>query len=301
LRYLENETIKVGISKKGAELKSFYSLKDEMEFLWDGNPDVWGRTSPVLFPIVGGLKDGEYIYKGKVYKLGQHGFARDLDFEVVEEKEGSITYLLSSNEETRKVYPFEFNFYINYKLEKNKLIIGYKVENLGKEEMLFSLGAHPAFATPTDEEIKFSDYYLEFEKVEKASIYPLNGRYISREKIPYLKNEKIVELREDIFKNDALIFKDLKSNKVSLRCKKSSRRVTMDYSDFEYIAFWNKVGAKFVCLEPWNGIADFEDSNKKLENKDGIIKLGGKGIYTVNLEISINNGQIIIDNRRNFD
>jgi galactose mutarotase-like enzyme len=153
--------------------------------------------------------------------------------------------------------------------------------------MYFSIGAHPAFSTPTTDEVNFSDYYLEFEKNETASIYPLDGRNISRKTEEFLKDENKIELVEDSFKNDAIIFKNLDSKVVSLKCKKNNRAVTMDYSEFEYIAFWNKVGAKFVCLEPWNGIADFVDASGKLEEKDGIIKLEGREVYTVNLGIKV--------------
>lgn len=281
--------VEAAIDNFGAELKSLVVLENNEEFMWDANPEFWGRTSPVLFPIVGGLKGGSYEYQGKKYEMGQHGFARDNEFEIISEKKDELVFLLTSNEETKKIYPFDFKFYITYSLKEGKLNIEYKVENLDTNEMYFSIGAHPAFSTPTNDEIKFSDYYLEFEKNETASIFPLEGRNISRKTIEFLKDEKVIPLKDDTFKNDAIIFKNLNSKVVSLKCHKNTRVVTMDYSDFEYIAFWNKVGAKFVCLEPWNGIADFVDASGKLEEKDGIIKLEGNKSYKVNLGIAINN------------
>jgi galactose mutarotase-like enzyme len=280
--------VEAAIDSFGAELKSLILIDKNEEFMWDANPEFWGRTSPVLFPVVGGLKEKKYTYKGKTYEMGQHGFARDNEFQMIEKNESKIKFMLTSNEKIKEIYPFDFRFYMEYSLKDGKLNIEYKVENLEDDEMYFSVGAHPAFATPTNDEIKFSDYYLEFEKNETTSIFPLDGRYISRNTVEFFKDEKILNLVEDSFKNDAIIFKDLNSKIVSLKCKKNTKVVTMDYSGFEYIAFWNKVGAEFVCLEPWNGIADFTDASGKLEEKDGIIKLEGKGIYTVNLGISIN-------------
>lgn len=279
--------VEATINSFGAELKGLLDLKTNEEFMWNANPEYWNRTSPVLFPIVGGLKENMYTYNNKKYEMTQHGFARDNKFEVILEEKSKIVFLLTSSEETMKKYPFEFKFYIEYFLENGKLNIQYKVENISNEELLFSLGAHPAFSTPTSEEIKFSDYYLEFEKKETASIFPLEGRNISRKKVEFLKNENRIKLVEDSFKNDAIIFKNLDSKIVSLKCEKNDRIVEMDYSDFEYIAFWNKVGAEFVCLEPWNGIADFVDASGKLEEKDGIIKLEANKSYIANLGIKI--------------
>ena len=275
------------IDSHGAELKSLKLLKSNEEFMWDADPKFWGRTSPVLFPIVGGLKDGKYSYHGTTYEMGQHGFARDNEFKVVSQEGTKIVFLFESDEKTLKNYPFEFKFYIEYSLENGWLSIEYRVENLSREEMYFSIGAHPAFSIPTGKDVKISDYYLEFEKKETAPILPLEGRSVSRNTIKFLQNNEKIELREDLFKDDALIFKDLDSKSVSLRCKKNTRVVTMNYSNFEYIAFWNKVGAEFICLEPWNGIADFVDASGRLEEKDGILKLEGQGRYKADLKILV--------------
>jgi len=255
--------------------------------MWEANPKFWGRTSPVLFPIVGSLKDGRYSYHEKNYEMEQHGFARDNEFEVICCEDNKIVFFLQSNKKILKKYPFEFKFYIEYSLENGSLSIEYRVENLSCEKMYFSIGAHPAFSTPTDENIKISDYYLEFEKNETASILPLEDGNLSRNTIKFLENSKKIELNENLFKNDAIIFRDLESKIVSLKCKKNNRVITMYYNDFKYIAFWNKVGAKFICLEPWNGIADFIDASGKLEEKDEIIELEGCGKYKAGFKIKI--------------
>ena len=284
---ITDEIVEAVIDSHGAELKSLKLLKNNEEFMWNADPKFWGRTSPVLFPIVGGLKDGKYSYHGTTYEMEQHGFARDNKFEVIFHERSKVVFLLNSNEETLKKYPFKFKFYMEYSLKNGSLSIEYRVENLSHEEMYFSVGAHPAFSIPTDGKTEISDYYLEFEKKETARVFPLEGRNVSRNTINFLENSEKIELREDLFKDDALIFKNLDSKKVSLKCKKNIRVVTMDYSDFEYIAFWNKVGAEFLCLEPWNGIADFVDASGRLEEKDGIIKLKSKGKYRASLKIGV--------------
>jgi galactose mutarotase-like enzyme len=288
MRYkITDGILEATVDSHGAELKKLRLLKSNEEFMWNADPKFWGRTSPVLFPIVGGLKDNKYNYCEKNYEMGQHGFARDSEFEIISHGESKIVFLLKSNDKTLKNYPFNFKFYIEYSLENSCLTVEYKVENISHEKMCFSIGAHPAFNIPIDQNIKISDYYLEFEKNETASIIPLEGRNISRNTIKFLENSKEIKLSENLFENDALIFKGLSSKNVSLKCKKNARVVTMDYSDFEYIAFWSKLGAEFICLEPWNGIADFIDANGRLDEKDGILKLESQEKYKASFKIKV--------------
>lgn len=269
---VDNGILEAVIESKGAELKNLKLMEENEEFMWGGDPEYWGKTSPVLFPFVGGVKEDGYTYKGIRYKGSKHGFARDNEFEVVEHEKGKIVFKLSSTEETLRHYPFEFDFFMTYSFEGQELIIDYKVVNKTKGEMYFSLGAHPAFATPTDEDIKFSDYYLEFEKEEEAKTYTLDGMYISNKKVEYLEGRKI-PLKNDTFIDDAIMFEGLASKTVSLKNTKNKRSVKMDYTGFLIIAFWNVPGADYVCIEPWCGIADFVDSNGKLEEKYGIERL----------------------------
>ncbi len=275
------------IDSLGAELKSLINIKTNEELMWSGDPEFWGKSSPVLFPIVGELKGNEYTYKNKRYKMGRHGFARDNEFEVISYSENEVLFLFRSSLETLKVYPFEFKFFMKYTIKDGKLNIKYQVENIDRNSIYFSLGGHPAFSIPTNESIKLSDYYLEFEMYETASILSLEGQQISKRKQEFLINQKTIELSEEIFKDDALIFDDLESKIVSIKCKKNNKKITMYYEDFRYIAFWSKVGAPFICLEPWNGIADFVDASGKLEEKEGIIKLEPRKVYSINLGIKI--------------
>jgi galactose mutarotase-like enzyme len=282
--YLSHQNIEIEVLEKGAELRS---LKlNGVEFMWDANPAYWAKTSPILFPFVGGLKNGTYTYQNNIYKGLKHGFARDCDFNLINKDSQSLTFLLQSDEQIYADYPFLFELFLTYRILPEGIKMTYQVLNLGEETMFFSLGAHPAFATPTSTNISFSDYYLEFEQAEKALSYTVEGLLLSKNMRGGVDGA-ILNLKEDIFAQDALIFENLKSPKVSLKCKKSSREVSVDYKGFPYIAFWNVPQAHFVCIEPWYGLADFEDSNGKIEEKAGIQRLAANTTFEATLEIKL--------------
>lgn len=167
---LSNDQLSIVISSQGAELQSILSKNTGIEYMWSGNPAYWGKKSPVLFPIVGGLKNNRYTYQGKEYSMSRHGFARDRFFTISKQTDESVTYSLKSDEETKSVYPFDFIFSINYELVGNQLKISYQIENIGEEDMYCSVGAHPAFAVPLIADTSFEDYYLQFEQQENAPI-----------------------------------------------------------------------------------------------------------------------------------
>lgn len=285
---LKNDFLEVKINSFGSELTSIKDLKTNEEYMWQKDPKFWAKSSPVLFPFVGGLKDSRYLYRDKTYEFPfKHGFARDYEHKVSDEGENFIEFVFSSNENTKKLYPFEFNFFMKYVLEGRKLRIEYRVENLGEEEMYFSLGAHPAFSTPLKDGLDYSDYYIEFEKDEKGDAKVLNGALIASGKTENIFNGKIMNLSKERFINDALIFEKTNSKTVYLKNTKNNRKIGFEYDGFRYIAFWNVPGAEYVCFEPWNGISDFDDCSGKLEEKTGIEKIKGKEIYKRAIEITI--------------
>lgn len=269
---IDNGILEAVIESKGAELKNLRLLESGEEFMWSGDPEYWGKTSPILFPFVGGVKNDTYTYRGVEYRGSKHGFSRDMEFQVAESSKEKVVFKLSSDKKTLENYPFEFDFYITYTLEGSELIMEYRVVNKTSGEMYFSLGGHPAFATPTDGDVEFSDYYLEFEKEEEAKTYTLEGMYIGDKRVDYLEGRRI-NLKKDTFIEDAIMFEGLASKRVSLKNKKNKRSVTVDYTGFPFIAFWNVPGADYVCIEPWCGIADFAKSNGKIEEKYGIERL----------------------------
>ena len=173
MQSISNDVLQVTISAKGAELQNIQHFKNGLEYLWNGDANFWGKKSPVLFPIVGGLKNGEYTYSGKTYKLGRHGFAREMEFEVTNLTNQSVEYTLTSNEQTLAVYPFEFNLKIIYSLKENTLTCEYIVTNTSNDTTYFSCGAHPAFAVPLTKNTTFEDWFLEFSSIENVGKWPL--------------------------------------------------------------------------------------------------------------------------------
>jgi galactose mutarotase-like enzyme len=264
---ISNSILKASIKHAGAEL---FSLKDnqENEYIWEGNPDFWGKHSPVLFPIVGTLKNNTYTINEKEYHLPRHGFARDMDFELIEKTENKAVFSLQSSEETLQKYPFEFELQLIYTLNENALELEYKVINKGKEKMPFSIGAHPAIALPDH----FENYVLQFEKEESLKYYLLENDLISsKTKILETKNN-LVPLNYELFKNDALIFKTLESKSLII-LNNSKPYIKVDYKDFPSLGIWTKENAPFICIEPWLGYSDTDENTGDLYQKEGILTL----------------------------
>ncbi|MBI5978334.1 aldose 1-epimerase family protein [Clostridium perfringens] len=284
---LENQHLKISLSNHGGELHSIKGKKDNTEFLWSGDEAYWKYHAPILFPIVGKVFNGKYTVDGKTYELPQHGLARVRDFEMIEQTKNSISFELKYSEDTLKVYPFKFSLIIKYTLNDINLSIDYIVKNLDNKEMYFSIGAHPAFMCPIEND-KFDDYYFEFNEKENASIMQLVGPgYFSKEEKPYLKNENIINLSTDLFKNDALVFKNLKSNKISLKSKNHKKYLEFDFGEFPYLGLWTKdTGAPFVCIEPWFGHADFDGFNEEFKDKAAIQSLMPNKEFHCNYNIS---------------
>jgi galactose mutarotase-like enzyme len=272
---IKNSTLSVRINAFGAEVKSI--LKDNMEYLWQSDPKYWGRSSPILFPIVGRLLDDEYFYEGKNYKMTQHGFARDQVFELVENSETECTFLLKDNEASLKMYPFKFNLLVNYKLHDNELIVSWEVENINEVDMYFQIGAHPAFNF-------VNGSYIDINK--KTNKYELNGT-------PYIHNVQkdvdvhSIEITNDTFTKDALVYDNI--DKISLRDK--DKRLVVKCEGFPFVGIWSKLvddqNAPFVCIEPWHGIADCSFHNKQLQDKKGINVLSPSNKFIVSYSIII--------------
>jgi galactose mutarotase-like enzyme len=251
------------------------SKKSGKEYMWDANPAVWGSHAPVLFPIIGCLKDNHYFYKGKQFSVPKHGMIRNnRTLQVSEQTKNNVSFTLKYNDETLKAYPFQFEFTINYILHGNILLVEHVIVNGGNDSMLFSLGGHPAFKCPVNAGEVYEDYYLEFEKNEIASTWELdqNGLVTNRT-TPVLENTNLLALHGNLFNKDALIFKNLKSSSVSLKSKKSKQVLTVNYKDFPYLGIWAKPKSNFVCIEPWLGITDNFISDGNFETKEGILKL----------------------------
>ena len=288
MHIIENNFLRVSIDEKGAELTSIYSKALSLEYMWDGDPAFWSKQSPVLFPIVGGLKNNTYFYHNRAYELPRHGFAREKVFSVIDQSSNEITFLLQSDDETLLVYPFSFEFRISYSLNESTLVVTYDIINVGDEEMYFSVGGHPAFKVPLLANTKYEDYYLEFNRKEKSSRWPVSpDGLIDEEPIPVFNNDSVIPLRKELFVHDALVFKDLVSNKVALKCNKHDRGVDFEFEGFPYMGIWAAKNADFVCIEPWCGIADSVSTDQQLKNKEGINKLNNDESFSREWRVTV--------------
>lgn len=256
------------INNKGAELISLKNRKSGREYIWEGNPEYWGKHSPILFPIVGTLKKNEYSYKDKKYELTRHGFARDLNFKILNIENDKVTFSLQFNQSTLKMYPFKFELQIIYSLNDAALLVKYKVLNLDINTIPFSIGGHPAFALPN----QFERYSLKFEPNEKLISYPLENDLISNATKEIDLIQSSVPLTYSLFENDALIFKELQSNQIQL-LENNTPILNFKFRDFPNFGIWTKIDAPFICLEPWAGYSDVRATSGKIEEKEGIQKL----------------------------
>lgn len=282
---LQNNFLKVSITPHGAELRSLLT-SDGKEILWQADALHWAKTSPVLFPVVGALKDGFYTYNNENYKMPRHGFARDMLFEHEFLSDTSMRFTLKSNEETRKIYPFDFILRIEYLLKDNNLTCCYTVENPGAAPLYFSVGAHPAFLLGTTKE-DFEGYELGFPDDDELSCSVLhNGLTANGTKTLKLQN-RVLPLRYDLFYEDALVMKSMKSNEIHLRNRKDGFVMKFRFEGFPYFGIWSAPDANFICLEPWCGIADSVDHTNNIEEKEGIILLNTKETFTRNWSVII--------------
>ena len=285
---IENDHLQVSIKARGAELDSIFQKSTGMEYLWNADPNYWAKKSPVLFPIVGTLKDDTYFFEEKAYRLSRHGFARDMDFELANQMKNSLELAIHSNPSTLAHYPFPFQFSVGYVLEENTLQVRYTVSNTGEVPMYFSVGGHPAFKVPVKDGLQYEDYYLEFNEEENAGRWPISGAgLIKSSPIPLLQNSHQLALTKELFLQDALVFKDLKSNSVQLKTDKDSHGWRFDFTGFPYLGIWAAKQANFVCIEPWCGIADAVDTDQQLIRKEGIVLLEAGKTFEKNWSISI--------------
>ena len=261
---LENEELKVTFNSHGAELRSVVDKKTGYEYMWQADPAFWGRTSPVLFPVVGNYRDRKTVYKGKEYFLSQHGFARDSEFEMRAAGDNGICFKLTESPETLENYPFEFELYIRYILDGRKLYVNWKVKNTNDEEMYFSIGAHPAFNANLDTD----ELLLDTSDIIVSEILTKGGTVSKRTKTLPVKDGKL-KMSDELFSEDALIIYRNDMKYISVLENGEREKVRVEF-EAPVVGIWSPVGkhAPFVCIEPWYGRADREDYDYQLENRE---------------------------------
>jgi galactose mutarotase-like enzyme len=268
---IANETIKTVINSTGAELCSLINRKTKLEYMWQAGK-AWPKHAPVLFPIVGQLKNNVYKYQDNYYQLERHGFARNQQFDLILHQPDAAHFQLKSNIELLQNFPFIFELNIYYHVVADGLKIRYEVKNPGASILLFSIGGHPAFRIPLMPGEAYEDYELIFNKKETVPRWTLKDGLIDKP-VLYLKHQDRLALSKTLFADDALVFKNLKSNSIAIVSTKHTHGLNFNFNQFPYFGIWAAHDADFVCLEPWFGIADSTEGNKDLIEKEGIQQL----------------------------
>lgn len=265
---IENEFLSIGVFQKGAELRSLIDKNTGFQWIWQADDRFWGKSSPVLFPIVGALKENIFHYDSRTYTLSRHGFARDFDFDVIYHSSTKLIMNLRETEETKKCYPFDFSLILIYELISDKLEVSYIVHNNGDKNMYFSLGAHPAFNLA-----QYSESYIEFPVDDAINRYYLNNNFLSRDFDRIQLDGNRLFLNTKMFDRDAWVLKGLKSKEIYLKDKNTANGCCFSFEGFPYFGLWSVPGASFICLEPWAGLPDNEAHNQSFKTKEGIIHL----------------------------
>lgn len=270
---IKNEVLQAVINPLGAELCSLVSTNTKCEYIWQADPAYWGKHSPVLFPVVGTLKSNTYTYNGNSYMLPRHGFAREKVFDTNQPDEATAIFTLRSNSDSIKVYPFEFELQLIYRLQANALSLTYQVYNPAAEPMYFSIGGHPAFNVPLTANSAYTDYYLQFNATERLVRYHLQDGLLSEICSEVPADRGRIALNPALFYEDAIVMKHLQSHVVELGSTTHQHGLSFDFAGFPYLGIWAAKDAPFVCIEPWCGHADTVEHNQELTEKPGIERL----------------------------
>ncbi len=290
---LQNDTLTIQVEEHGAELTSIFRTATGTEYLWNADPAYWKRHAPILFPVVGSLKNKSYMYQGQSYSLPQHGFARDMKFRLLEQTEAELWFSLEATEETKKVYPFEFRLELGYRLEGNQVRALWRVMNTGTEKLFFSIGGHPAFLCPLSDNEKQSDYYLLFDS-DKPIHYLLVDENGLAVKQPYAEQHILtteggyLPIYSHLFDRDALIIEEDQFHRVSLADSNKKPYLTVAF-DAPLFGLWSpaKKNAPFVCIEPWYGRCDADDFDGSLEEREYVNCLDSGSHFEASYTITI--------------
>lgn len=278
---LKNDKITLKINELGAEMKSLFA--NGREYLWEGKPEVWPNSCPLMFPVCGGLKDDKYILDGEEYTMQKHGYGRFLMFEVESTTDTTAVFLHKSNNETKVSFPFDYELRLIYTLDGDSVKLEYKVDNKSDKTMYFSIGSHEGYYTPEGIE----DYDIVFPQNETLNAYVLYGNLLSNQQLPIIKDTNILPLYDKYFTVDALVFKDLKSRSAMLRNRKTGKAVKIDFDYAPYFLLWHKPNAPYICVEPWAGVQDIIGSSYDITEKEGIISLDAGKTYLAEHTITV--------------
>jgi len=286
LHHFENEFLKCAIDSNGAEIRSLVNKKSGEEYIWQIKPEIWGSSSPVLFPAIGSIREGKQEYEGRDYAMNKHGIIRNNDqLTFGQASANEVVFGLESSPQTKKQYPFDFSFKVRYRLEAWSLKMIYEVENRGQETMYFICGGHTAYACPLEEGLKLTDYVVDLpgKKALQAETIGASGLLSYRQRNILSPEEDALVLSENLFNEDALIFAHVDFDWLRLRRQSQNKGLIIRFEGYPHLALWSKPGADYLCIEPWLGLPDREDESLKLKEKSSYHRLeaGGRRAYCI--------------------
>ncbi len=283
-----NDKLTIQVDSMGAELKSLKKTDTGEEFMWEGNPLYWKRTSPILFPLVGSLKGGAFLHNGRQYPMGQHGFARDMEFKLKSQTNREIWFALTSTEETLAKYPYEFLLEIGYELIENTLVVKWKVENPSDQTMHFSIGGHPAFRCPITDGAKQADYRIRLDRKESFLSGGVQNGLMSGKKIECPLEDGCMWITKNLFDIDTFVIEDDQVHQVSLVKPDGTAYVTVDF-DAPIVGIWSPPGkeAPFICIEPWYGRCDAIDFEGTWEERAWGQRLEARDVFEASYRVQV--------------
>lgn len=286
---LKNDGVEIKVHSKGAELKSLKNPVTGTEYLWQGDPAFWNRSSPILFPFVGKTDRNEFRTKGKTYSMTQHGFARDMEFELLSRTEDEIWFVLKDSEETRQKYPYGFTLKLGYRLFENGVGVCWQVENEEEEELPFSIGGHPAFYCPIDEGAVQTDYLLRFDCKDQVVCTRISdeGLALNEEDVYPLK-DGFLPITEHLFDHDALVIENRQAKEVAF-CRKDGTAYLTVKMEAPLFGVWSppQKNAPFICIEPWYGRCDRAGYAGDLKDREWGNLLAPGGVWKASYRILI--------------
>ena len=284
--YLSNACLNVRIDEMGAEIKSIQERSTGIEYIWQGDPTWWSGSAPILFPIVGGLRNGTYRFQGKTYTMPSHGIVRKKNWSLLSTAPSQATFQTESSDETKVMYPFDFVLKAHYALVENSLLVTYEVANTGTGTLYFSIGSHPAFNLPFAGG-HLEHYYYHFSKSESIERHFFGNGMCLNETAPVFDNSRQIFLTRELFERGAVILKHPASREFALRNSRNGKQVKVSTQGVPYLGLWGPVGGPFACIEPWLGVPDPEDTDGELTTKEGIMPLDGGCTFTTEYRIEI--------------
>lgn len=286
---IESKSLKAEFSTKGAEL---ISLQDQSgaQYLWQGQEAFWPGKAQLMFPICGFLKENFFYHKNGQYFMQVHGFARTSKFEILEHTLNKISFGLSSSVKTSHHFPFEFFFKVTYELIDNELKVDFEVKNVGEQRMYCSFGWHPSFCLNWIPNDSIDNYYLAFPSADKLQRRSVNEHGILHGELSeiYINENKTLSLTKDSFNERAIVLENYPHSSISLRHIHSPKSIDFNLNGFPHFTLWGQNEADFICLEPWNGLGDFESHNQKIQDKKGILKLSAGQTNIATCSVIIN-------------